>query len=86
VHSFVLSDNKNEASVASMIYNGEACWGEEGASPALLSEMGFGTDLMEVDQRWSYIETANPGPLNGITSITSGSFRARMDSPRLVHR
>ncbi len=80
---FVLSDNKNEASVASMIYNGEACWGEEGASPALLSEMGFGTDLMEVDQRWSYIETANPGPLNGITIYYIRKFSGQDGFPTL---
>jgi tetratricopeptide (TPR) repeat protein len=63
---FLVTDDKKEASVASMIFNGASCWGEEGASPSLLSEMGFGTDLMQVDQRWAYIETVSPGLKNGV--------------------
>ena len=33
---FLAVDDKKEASVASMIYNGANCWGEEGASPSVL--------------------------------------------------
>jgi hypothetical protein len=64
---FTLTDDKKEASVASMIFNGASCWGEEGASLSILDEMGFGTDLMQVDQRWAYVETTSPGLKNGVT-------------------
>jgi starch-binding outer membrane protein, SusD/RagB family len=71
---FKVNDNKSSASVAAMIFNGEACWGEEGASPSLLSEMGLGTDLMGIDQRWSYINTTNPKLLNGVTMYYISKF------------
>jgi starch-binding outer membrane protein, SusD/RagB family len=80
---FMLTDDKKEASVASMIFNGTSCWGEEGASPALLSEMGFGTDLMLVDQRWAYIETASPGLKNGVNIYYIKKFSGQDDLPTL---
>jgi starch-binding outer membrane protein, SusD/RagB family len=80
---FMLTDDKKEASVASMIYNGTSCWGEEGASPSLLAEMGFGTDLMQVDQRWAYIETANPGLKNGINIYYVKKFSEQDGLPTL---
>jgi starch-binding outer membrane protein, SusD/RagB family len=80
---FTITDDKKEASVASMIYNGASCWGEEGASPSLLAEMGFGTDLMQVDQRWSYIETANPGLKNGVNIYYVKKFSEQDNLPTL---
>jgi tetratricopeptide (TPR) repeat protein len=71
---FTVTDDKKEASVASMIFNGEACWGEEGASPSLLKDMGYGSDLMDVDQRWSYIETQEPGLKNGVVLYYISKF------------
>jgi starch-binding outer membrane protein, SusD/RagB family len=76
---FMLTDDKKEASVASMIFNGASCWGEEGASPSLLAEMGFGSDLMDVDTRWSYIETASPGLKNGVTIYYVKKFSGQDD-------
>ncbi len=38
-----LVDDQLEGSVASMIYNGNNCWAEEGATPSLMKDMGFGT-------------------------------------------
>jgi len=81
--NFTQTDDKKEASVASMIYNGASCWGEEGASPSLLSEMGFGTDLMDVDQRWSYVNTSSPGSLNGVTIYYVRKFSGQDGLPTL---
>lgn len=80
---FLPVDDKKEASVASMVYNGANCWGEEGASPSVLTEMGFGTDIMNVDVRWKYIETANPGLKNGVTIYYIGKFSGQGGSPTL---
>jgi hypothetical protein len=80
---FMLTDDKKEASVASMIFDGASCWGEEGASPSLLAEMGFGTEMMQVDQRWSYVETANPGLKNGVNIYYVKKFSGQDDLPTL---
>jgi tetratricopeptide (TPR) repeat protein len=80
---FLAVDEKKEASVASMIYNGANCWGEEGASPSVLNEMGFGTGMMDVDVRWKYVETANPGLKNGVTIYYIGKFSGQNGSPTL---
>lgn len=80
---FTLIDDKKEASVASMIFNGTSCWGEEGASVSLLGDMGFGTDLMNVDQRWAYIETENPGLMNGVDLYYIKKFSGQDDLPTL---
>jgi len=81
--NFQDADDKKEASVASMIYNGASCWGEEGASPSVLDAMGFGTAMMDVDQRWKYIETAAPGLKNGVTIYYIGKFSGQNGSPTL---
>lgn len=80
---FTLVDDKKEASVASMIFNGTSCWGEEGASLSLLKEMGFGSDLMNVDQRWAYIETESPGLKNGVDIYYIKKFSGQDDLPTL---
>ena len=80
---FLPVDDKKEAAVASMVYNGANCWGEEGASLSILTEMGFGTDMMNVDVRWNYIETADPGLKNGVTIYYIGKFSGQDDSPTL---
>ena len=80
---FLPVDDKKEASVASMVYNGANCWGEEGASPSILTEMGFGTDMMDIDVRWKYIETADPGLKNGVTIYYIGKFSGQGASPTL---
>jgi starch-binding outer membrane protein, SusD/RagB family len=81
--SFTQTDDKKEASVASMIYDGASCWGEEGASPSLLDAMGFGTDLMDVDQRWSYINTNSPGLKNGVTIYYISKYSGQDGLPTL---
>lgn len=80
---FLPVDNKLEASVASMIYNGASCWGEEGASLSILNAMGLGTNLQHVDQRWSYINTAEPGLKNGIPIYYIGKFSGQDNSATL---
>ncbi len=80
---FLTVDEKKEASIASMIYNGANCWGEEGASPSVLNEMGFGTPLMDVDVRWKYIETSNPGLKNGVNIYYIRKFSGQGASPTL---
>ncbi len=80
---FTVTDDKKEASVASMIFNGASCWGEEGASPSLLEEMGFGTDMMQIDQRWAFIETANPGLKNGVNIYYINKFSGQDNLPTL---
>jgi tetratricopeptide (TPR) repeat protein len=80
---FLTVDDKMEAAVASMIYNGANCWGEEGASPSILKVMGFGTPLMNVDVRWKYIETSNPGLKNGVNIYYISKFSGQGSSPTL---
>lgn len=78
---FLAIDDKKEAAVASMIYNGANCWGEEGASPAILDVMGFGTPMMDVDVRWSYINTSSPGLKNGVNIYYISKFSEQDGSP-----
>jgi tetratricopeptide (TPR) repeat protein len=80
---FLAVDDKKEAAVASMIYNGANCWGEEGASPSILEDMGFGTPMMDVDVRWSYINTSDPGLKNGVNIYYIGKFSEQEGSPTL---
>jgi starch-binding outer membrane protein, SusD/RagB family len=80
---FLAVDDKMEAAVASMIYNGDNCWGEEGASPSILKIMGFGTPLMDVDVRWKYIETSDPGLKNGVNIYYISKFSGQGSSPTL---
>ena len=80
---FLALDDKKEASVASMIYNGANCWGEEGASPSILKVMGFGTSMMDIDVRWKYIETSNPGLKNGVNIYYISKFSGQDGSPTL---
>jgi hypothetical protein len=80
---FLAIDDKKEASVASMIYNGANCWGEEGASPSILDVMGFGTSMMNIDVRWKYIETSNPGLKNGVNIYFISKFSGQDGSPTL---
>ena len=80
---FLAVDDKKEAAVASMIFNGANCWGEEGASPSILKVMGFGTSMMDIDVRWKYIETSNPGLKNGVNIYYIGKFSGQDGSPTL---
>ena len=80
---FLAIDDKKEAAVASMIYNGANCWGEEGASPSILKAMGFGTSMMDIDVRWKYIETSNPGLKNGVNIYYISKFSGQDGSPTL---
>lgn len=80
---FLAVDDKKEASVASMIYNGANCWSEEGASPSILKAMGFGTPMMDIDVRWKYIETSSPGLKNGVNIYYIGKFSRQGNSPTL---
>jgi len=80
---FLTVDDKVEASVASMIYDGAHCWGEEGASLSLLKVMGLGTDLQKVDQRWSYINADHPGEKNGVQLYYISKFSGQDNSSTL---
>jgi tetratricopeptide (TPR) repeat protein len=80
---FLAVDDKKEAAVASMIYNGANCWGEEGASPSILETMGFGTPMMDVDVRWSFINTSEPGLKNGVNIYYISKFSEQDGSPTL---
>jgi hypothetical protein len=66
-----------------MIYNGASCWGEEGATISLLNDMGYGTDLMNIDQRWTYIETSEPGLKNGVDLYYIKKFSGQDGLPTL---
>jgi starch-binding outer membrane protein, SusD/RagB family len=78
-----LVDDQLEGSVASMIFNGNNCWGEEGATPSLMAEMGFGTDMMNIDQRWKYILTESPAIKNGVMLYYITKFSGQDGSPTL---
>ena len=80
---FITVDDKKSGSIASMIYNGESCWGEEGASPSILDDMGIGTDMQDVDQRWSYINTSDPGEKNGVPLYYISKFSGQDNLPTL---
>jgi hypothetical protein len=66
-----------------MIYNGNNCWGEEGATPSLMKDMGYGTSMVDIDQRWKYILTDNPIVKNGINMFYISKFSGQDGSPTL---
>jgi starch-binding outer membrane protein, SusD/RagB family len=78
-----LVDDQLEGSVASMIYNGNNCWAEEGATPSLMKDMGFGTEMMNIDQRWKYILTDIPVVKNGVNMYYISKFSEQDGSPTL---
>jgi starch-binding outer membrane protein, SusD/RagB family len=78
-----LVDDQLEGSVASMIYNGDVCWAEEGATPSLMSDMGFGTSMIDIDQRWKYILTDVPVVKNGINMYYISKFSGQDGSQTL---
>lgn len=78
-----LVDDQLEGAVASMIYNGNNCWGEEGATPSLMKDMGFGTDMVDNDQRWKYILTDVPVVKNGVNMYYISKFSEQDGSPTL---
>ena len=80
---FITVDDKKSGSIASMIYNGESCWGEEGASPSILEDMGLGTEMQDIDQRWSYINADEPGEKNGVPLYFISKFSGQDNVPTL---
>ncbi len=78
-----LVDDQLNGSVASMIYNGNNCWAEEGASASLLADMGFGTKMADIDQRWKYIVTDVPIVKNGVNMFYISKFSGQDGSPTL---
>lgn len=78
-----LVDDQLEGSVASMIYNGNNCWAEEGATPSLMKDMGFGTGMVNIDQRWKYILTNVPVVKNGVNMYYISKFSEQDGSPTL---
>ena len=82
--SFNLVDDLIEGSVASMIYKAPNCWAEEGATPSLMEDMGFGTDMMDIDQRWSYILTNESIVKNGVNMYYISKFSGQDGSPTLI--
>lgn len=84
--SFNLVDDLIEGSVASMIYNGNNCWAEEGATSSLMDDMGYGTDMMTIDQRWAYILTDVSDVIvkNGVNMFYISKFSEQDGSPTLI--
>jgi starch-binding outer membrane protein, SusD/RagB family len=80
---FNLVDDQSNGSVASMIFNGNNCWAEEGASPSILSDMGIGTDMQDIDQRWKYIITDAGVVKNGVNMFYISKFSNQDGSPTL---
>jgi starch-binding outer membrane protein, SusD/RagB family len=80
---FNLVDDQLEGAVASMIFNGNNCWGEEGATTSLLKDMGFGTSMTDIDQRWKYIMTESPVVKNGVVLYYITKFSFQDGSPTL---
>jgi hypothetical protein len=76
-------DDQLEAAVASMIFNVPPCWGEEGATPSLLEDMEYGTDMMTIDQRWKYILTDVSVVKNGVNMYYITKFSGQDGSPTL---
>jgi hypothetical protein len=74
-------DDQLEAAVASMIFNGNNCWAEEGATTSLMEEMG--TDMIDIDQRWKYILTDEVVVKNGINMYYISKFSGQDGSPTL---
>jgi hypothetical protein len=82
--SFNLVDDLIEGSIASMIYNGNNCWAEEGATSSLMEDMGYGTDMMNIDQRWKYILTDETVVKNGVNMFYISKFSGQDGSPTLI--
>ena len=84
--SFNLVDDLIEGSIASMIFNGNNCWAEEGATPSLMEDMGYGTEMMDIDQRWKYILTdeSNVTVKNGVNMFYISKFSWQDGSPTLI--
>lgn len=80
---FNLIDDQLNGSVASMIFNGNNCWAEEGASPSILEDMGYGTSMVDIDQRWKYIVTDAPIVKNGVNMFYISKFSGQDGSPTL---
>ena len=80
---FNLIDDQLNGSVASMIFNGNNCWAEEGASASILEDMGFGTSMADIDQRWKYIVTDAGVVKNGVNMFYISKFSGQDGSPTL---
>jgi hypothetical protein len=78
-----LIDDQLNGSVASMIFNGNNCWAEEGASASILEDMGYGTAMMDIDQRWKYIVTDVAVVKNGVNMFYISKFSGQDGSPTL---
>ena len=78
-----LIDDQLNGSVASMIFNGNNCWAEEGATPSILEDMGYGTNMVDIDQRWKYIITEAPIVKNGVNMFYISKFSGQDGSPTL---
>jgi len=78
-----LIDDQLNGSVASMIFNGNNCWAEEGASSSILEDMGFGTSMTDIDQRWKYIVTDAAVVKNGVNMFYISKFSGQDGSPTL---
>jgi hypothetical protein len=66
-----------------MIFNGNNCWAEEGASSSILKDMGYGTGMMDIDQRWKYIVTPSTVIKNGVSMFYISKFSGQDGSPTL---
>jgi hypothetical protein len=66
-----------------MIYNGNNCWAEEGASASILADMGYGSSLVDIDQRWKYIVTDAAVVKNGVNMFYISKFSGQDGSPTL---
>jgi starch-binding outer membrane protein, SusD/RagB family len=80
---FNLIDDQLNGSVASMIYNGNNCWAEEGASSSILEDMGYGTSMTDIDQRWQYIVKDAAVVKNGVNMFYISKFSGQDGSPTL---
>ena len=81
--SFNLIDDQLNGSVASMIFNGNNCWAEEGASSSIMDDMGYGTSMVDIDQRWRYIVTDAAVVKNGVNMFYISKFSGQDGSPTL---
>jgi starch-binding outer membrane protein, SusD/RagB family len=80
---FNLIDDQLNGSVASMIFNGNNCWAEEGASSSIMKDMGYGTGMTDIDQRWKYIVTDAAVVKNGVNMFYISKFSGQNGSPTL---
>jgi hypothetical protein len=80
---FNLIDDQLNGSVASMIFNGNNCWAEEGASSSIMEDMGYGTGMEDIDQRWKYIVTDAGVVKNGVNMFYISKFSGQDGSPTL---